>query len=69
MTDPGDDLEGIGLELLTTAPAMAVPPARELARDLLRRDGDAGREPFEHADEPLAVRFTRREQPQHRSPS
>ena len=65
VADPGDDLEGVGLEALASAAAVAVPPPRQLVGDLLRADGDARRQPLEDRDEALAVRFTGREQAKH----
>ena len=65
VTDAGDDLEPVAFELLPTAPPVAVPPPRELGRDLLGRDRDPGRKTLEHADERLPVGFTGREQAQH----
>jgi hypothetical protein len=64
VTKPGEDLELVGLELLSWAPAVALTAALEVARDRVRIESESRRQAGDDRDERRAVRFARRGQTQ-----
>ncbi len=57
MADPGNNVDGVGLDLHTPAPAISLLTAPELVVDGGRIDGEAGRNAFDNCRESLSVRF------------
>ena len=66
VADAADQRQLVGLEALPRAATEAEAAAGQFPLDVLDGDRQAGRQPFEDDDEPLAVGLSRSQEPQHR---
>ena len=65
MPDAAQDVEGVGLQLLTAAAAVPVAATGELGGDLLGSDRHGRGHPLEDGHERLPMGLTGREHPEH----
>ena len=67
MTNPADQRQLVDLEPLAGTAPEAEPAPRHLDLDLVDRDLDPRREPFDDDDQRLSVRLAGRQKPKHRA--